>query len=153
MMVDTNGAETTLSMTYVAGGVNAFPKPTVSLFSDEIKRTYPYAAIAESFGTTNLYASPMTFSIGGLNDRTRYTFEIVSAPEGYVSGFEVAGREVVSGSRADSYAGPLVLANVRPLNGTILLKHWKVSGFTGPITAFRILRTLPAPAETIVILR
>ena len=153
MMVDTNGAETSFSMAYVTGGINAFPKPTVSLFSDYIKNAFPTAALAETFGTTNLYASPMTFSIGGLNDRTRYTFEIVSAPEGYVSGFEVSGREVVSGSRTDSYAGPLVLANVRPLNGTILLKHWYVSGFTAPFTAFRILRSAPTPAETIVLLR
>ena len=153
LMVDTNGTETPLSMTYVSGSVNAFPKPTVSLFSDYIKHAFPTAALAETYGVTNNYASAMTFSIGGLNDRTRYTFEIISAPEGYVSGFEVAGREVVSGAQTNSYAGPLVLANVRPLNGTITLKHWHMSGFTAPFTAFRILRTAPVPAETVVILK
>ena len=154
-MVDTNGAETTLSMSFVSGSLNAFPRPDMDLYSAAIKSTFPTAAIGETYGvgSDTGYASPFVFSIGGLNDRSRYTFEIISAPEGAVSGFEISGREVASGSRADSYAGPLVLANVRPLNGTILLKHWYVSGFSAPFAAFRILRSEPMPAEGVLIIR
>ena len=161
-MVDTNGAETALSMVYVSGGISAFPKTNMGGLSNKIRQMFAQdtiegvASISEpiAMGVTG-YPQEAVYRIDGLNDRSRYTFEIVSAYEGTVSGFEASGRNVVSGqfSGTTGLIEPLVFADVRPLNGSISLRQWKVSGFAVAFTGVRILRSEPMPAETLVLVR
>ena len=157
-LFDTNGAETALSISYVSGSLGVWAGATPSEYSDAIKSTFSSGSLENAIGTTNNYSTPLVWTLNGLNDRSRYTIEIVScfgAPWAALSGFEVTGRETFSGtiSAPYNYTNLLVFADVRSQNGTITLKNWKVDGYYSILTAFRLLRTAPLPAETVLLIR
>ena len=148
-MVDTNGVETGLSMTYVSGNVSGFTQVPVASYSDKIKGVFAGASITQGIGTAGDAKAPLVWTLGGLDDRTKYTFEIISCREGKGtarSAFEVVGANTVKGvvNPSGNFQAPLVLAEVRPLQGKLTLKNWSAdAGETSSFMAFRILRIPP----------
>ena len=149
-MVDTNGVETSLSMSFVSGEVDRFNKTPVEQYGAMIKSKFPAAAIAEGIGTSSDANAPLVWSLGGFDDRAKYAFEIISCRDGEGadrSAFEVSGANTVKGvaNSSGNFQTPLVLADVRSLNGKLTLKHWSAdAGGASSFVAFRILRFPPS---------
>jgi hypothetical protein len=121
----------------------------VELYGPEIKGMFAGSSIAEGIGTSGDASAPLVWTLGGLDDHAKYVFEFVSCRDGKGAGrsvFEVSGANTVKGEvdPHGNFQSPLVLAEVRPLNGKLTLRHWSAdAGGTTSFMAFRILRFPP----------